>query len=76
MSACSDSVVFAIGVPISNDERVSLRRSDLRSGGIVLDDLFVRAQRSAVDTTADSPRSYGRGSLSFTVKERMEIGKV
>ena len=46
MSACSDSVVFAIGVPISNDERVSLRRSDLRSGGIVLDDLFVRAQRS------------------------------
>ena len=46
MSACSDSVVFAICVPISNDERVSLRRSDLRSGGIVLDGLFVRAQRS------------------------------
>ena len=48
ISACSDSVVFAIGVPISNDELTSLRSSDLRSGGIVLDDLFARAHRSGI----------------------------
>ena len=48
MSACSDFVVFAIGVPISNDELTSLRSSDLGSGGIVLDGLFARAQRSGI----------------------------
>ena len=48
LSACSDSVVFAIGVPISNDELTSLRSSDLRSGEIVLDDLFARAHRSGI----------------------------
>ena len=48
MSACSDSVVFAIGVPISNDELTSLRSSDLRSREIVLDDLFARAHRSGI----------------------------